>query len=111
MDAKNAKAIRPASFDPSFIWAYHSLVKTYTYRIIIEPDENKTYHAYVPALPGCHTWGESIDMARKNIKDAMDAYLRSLMADGKKIPEDKGIEVVEMVSLPIRGKKKSLSYA
>lgn len=86
-------------------------MKTYTYRIIIEPDEKKTYHAYVPALPGCHTWGESIEIARKNIKDAMDVYLRSLMADGERIPEDKGIEVVEMVSLPIRGKKKSLSCA
>ncbi|MBI5327377.1 MAG: type II toxin-antitoxin system HicB family antitoxin [Deltaproteobacteria bacterium] len=41
-------------------------MKTYTYRIIIEPDENKTYHAYVPALPGCHTWGKSIETARKN---------------------------------------------
>lgn len=86
-------------------------MKTYTYRIIIEPDENKTYHAYVPALPGCHTWGESIEAARKNIKDAMDAYLRSLIADGERIPEDKGIEAVEMISLPILRKKKSLSYA
>jgi predicted RNase H-like HicB family nuclease len=86
-------------------------MKTYTYRIIIEPDENKTHHAYVPALPGCHTWGESIEIARKNIKDAIDAYLRSLIADGEKIPEDKGIEVLEMVSLPIMRKKKSLSYA
>ncbi|HLA48118.1 MAG TPA: type II toxin-antitoxin system HicB family antitoxin [Nitrospinota bacterium] len=51
-------------------------------------DENKTYHAYVPALPGCHTWGESIAIARKNIKDAIDAYLRSLIADGERIPED-----------------------
>jgi predicted RNase H-like HicB family nuclease len=74
-------------------------MKTYTYRIIIDPDENNTYHAYVPALPGCHTWGESIEIARKNIKDAIDAYLRSLIADGERIPEDKGIEVVEMVSL------------
>lgn len=86
-------------------------MKNYTYRIIIEPDENKTFHAYVPALPGCHTWGESIEMARKNIKDAINAYLRSLIADGEKIPEDNGIEVLEMISLPKIVKKKSLSYA
>jgi len=85
-------------------------MKSYTYRIIIEPDENNTFRAYVPALPGCHTWAESIGETRKNIRDAIDAYLRSLRADGEKIPEDKGIEVVETVSFPV-SKKKSLVYA
>lgn len=61
-------------------------MKLYTYRIIIEPDENNTFHAYVPALVGCHTWGNSLDEARQNIRDAMDAYLRSLRADGEPIP-------------------------
>jgi len=69
-----------------------------TYRIIVEPDEKGTYHAYVPALRGCHTWGESIDEARKNIRDAIDVYIRSLIADGEKVPEDKGVELLETVS-------------
>ena len=86
------------------------VMKTYTYRIIIEPDERNTFHAYVPALPGCHTWGETLEETRKNIRDALDVYLRSLLADGESVPEDKGIEVVEMISLPIP-RKKSLSYA
>ena len=75
-------------------------VHTHTYRIIIEPDERKTFHAYVPALPGCHTWGRSLTEARKNIRDAVDAYLRSLVADGEKIPKDAGVEVVEAFSAP-----------
>lgn len=74
-------------------------MKTYTYRVIIEPDENNTFHAYVPALPGCHTWGESLDETRENVRDAIDVYLRSLKADGEPIPEDKGVEVVETVTL------------
>ena len=53
-------------------------MNSYTYRIIIEPDENNTFHAYVPALPGCHTWGESFEEARENIRDAIDTYIRSL---------------------------------
>lgn len=81
--------------------------------MIMEPDEKDAFHAYVPALSGCHTWGNSVDEARKNIKDAMSAYLRSLTADGEKIPEDRGIEVVEMISLtPASGlKRKAFSYA
>jgi len=72
-------------------------MKSYTYRIIIEPDENNTFHASVPALPGCHTWGESLEETRSNVRDAIDVYLRSLKADGEAIPEDRGIEVFESI--------------
>jgi antitoxin HicB len=75
-------------------------MKYYTYRIIIEPDENNTFHGFVPALPGCHTWGETLEETRKNIRDAIDVYLRSLKADGEPIPEDKGVEMVETVLAP-----------
>ncbi len=73
-------------------------MKNYTYRIIIEPDEGKTFHAYVPALPGCHTWGENFEEARENIRDAIDAYIRSLSKDGENIPLDRGVEIVETIS-------------
>lgn len=84
-------------------------METYTYRVIIEPDENGTFHGYVPALPGCHTWGRTMVATRENIKDAIDVYLRSLRADGEIIPEDKGVEVVETIR--ISSKKKSPAYA
>lgn len=83
------------------IFATLQYMKTYTYRIIIEPDENATFHAYVPALRGCHTWGSSIDEARTNVKDALDVYVRSLIADGEDVPQDLGIEAFESISLPI----------
>ena len=82
----------------------------YTYRIIIEPDENNAFHGYVPALPGCHTWGQTIQETRKNIRDAIDVYLRSLQRDGEKIPEDRGIEVVETIPAPTY-KKRTPAYA
>lgn len=75
-------------------------MKFYTYRVIIEPDENNTFHAYVPSLPGCHTWAENLDEARKNIRDAIDVYLRSLTSDGEPIPQDNGIEIMESVQVP-----------
>lgn len=75
-------------------------MKTYSYRIIVEPDERKTFHAYVPALPGCHTWGATIEETRKDMRDAIDVYIRSIIADDEHIPEDKGIEMVELYSLP-----------
>jgi len=77
----------------------------YTYRIILEPDEGG-YHVLVPALPGCHTWGKTIDEAREMARDAIDVYLRSLVTDGESIPRDAGIELFETVLAP-KGKKHS----
>lgn len=58
-------------------------MKNYTFRVIIEPDENNTFHGYVPFLPGCHTWGETIEKTKKNLRDAIQAYIASLMDDKK----------------------------
>jgi predicted RNase H-like HicB family nuclease len=67
-------------------------MRNITYRIIIEPDEKGTYHAFVPALRGCHTWGESIEEAKKNIRDAMSLYIESMLDMGEKLPEELGFE-------------------
>ncbi|KKR61509.1 hypothetical protein A2643_02230 [Candidatus Nomurabacteria bacterium RIFCSPHIGHO2_01_FULL_39_220] len=74
-------------------------MKNITYRIIVEPDEKGTYHAYVPALRGCHTWGESIDEARKNIREAMSLYIESMRDLGEDIPEDAGLESFETIAV------------
>lgn len=68
-------------------------MKYYSYRIIIEPNESNTSHAYAPALSGCHTWGKTLEETRQNIRDAIDVYLRSLRADGRLIPQDSGMEM------------------
>ena len=82
---------------------------TYTYRIILEPDEGG-FHASVPALPGCHTWGKTIDEARAMVRDAIDVYLRSLVADGEKIRSDSGFELFETVPAP-KGARSALVHA
>ena len=73
-------------------------MRIYTYRVIIEPDERNTFHGYVPSLPGCHTWGETIEEAKKNLKDAIRAYIASLIADKEPVPKEVGLEFFETVS-------------
>ncbi len=77
---------------------------TFTNRIILESDEGG-YHAYFPALPGCHTWGKTLNEARSMARDAIDVYLRSLVADGEEIPEDTGFELFETVAAPKQSKR------
>lgn len=74
-------------------------MKTLTFRIIIEPDDRNTFHGYVPALPGCHTWGKTIVETRRNLRDAMRAYLKSLRTDGMPIPHDAGFELIETLAV------------
>jgi len=65
---------------------------TYTFRTIIEPDEGGTYHAYAPTLSGCHTWGDSLQSAKDNLKDAISVYIASLLDDGLTVPQDNSFE-------------------
>ncbi|MFA6549254.1 MAG: type II toxin-antitoxin system HicB family antitoxin [Candidatus Margulisiibacteriota bacterium] len=69
---------------------------TYNFTIIYETEEEGGYHAFCPTLPGCHTFGSTIEEARKNLKEAIGAYLESLLKDGEDIPEEKDLLIGEM---------------
>lgn len=73
-------------------------MKSYTYRVILEPDEGG-YHAYVPALRGCHTWGKTIIAAQKNIREAMTLYLECMEDKRERIPKELGLESFETIAL------------
>ena len=52
--------------------------------------------ASVPALPGCHSQGRTIEEARLNIREAMQGYLASLKFLGEPIPAEETVEQVEV---------------
>jgi predicted RNase H-like HicB family nuclease len=71
-------------------------MRIYTFRVIIEPDENNTFHGYVPSLPGCHTWGETLEKTKKNLKEAIKCHIQGLLKDGESIPiEEDALELVQ----------------
>lgn len=45
------------------------------FKVVLEPQEEGGYTAYVPSLPGCISQGETIEEALKNIKEAIELYL------------------------------------
>ena len=51
------------------------------YRIVIEKGEDFGYVAHCPAIPGCHTQGNTIEEAIENIKDAIRGCLSALDKD------------------------------
>jgi len=72
--------------------------KIYTFRAMIEPDE-PGYHGYVPALPGCHTCGDTIEETKENLKDAILGIIETMLDHNVPIPEDHFIEVLQTVEL------------
>lgn len=83
------------TFFPMRPW-YNFPMKDLTFRTIIQRD-GKYYHGYVPALPGCHTQGKTVEETRKNIREAMIGYLTTLKAHKQPVPEDAGIETLETI--------------
>ena len=48
------------------------------FKVVLEPQPEGGYVAYVPALPGCFSQGETKEEALKNIKEAIELYLEVL---------------------------------
>ena len=58
------------------------------YNVVFEREEDGGYHAFVPALHGCHSQGDTLDEAVENVREAMEAYIESLKAAGEPMPEE-----------------------
>jgi predicted RNase H-like HicB family nuclease len=63
--------------------------KNFSYSVYYEQAPEGGYVAFVPALPGCHTQGETLEEAEHNVKEAIALYLESLAAFGDTIPEER----------------------
>lgn len=51
------------------------------FNVIITQDEDKTYVANCPAIPGCHSQGATYEKAEKNIKEAIQLCLEVAQED------------------------------
>ncbi len=56
----------------------------YEFDVVIVEDETGGYIALVPALPGCHTQGDTLGELIDNAKEAIELYLETLTEDEKK---------------------------
>jgi predicted RNase H-like HicB family nuclease len=64
-------------------------------KVIIRPDpEDGGYNASCPALPGCHSQGETLEEAAANIQEAIEGCLEVLNERARTSnPEDHILEV------------------
>ena len=66
-------------------------MKTLNYRIRLVKEEVGGYTMIVPALPGCVTFGKTVDEAIAMAKEAIEGYIETLKDLGKEVPTDNDV--------------------
>ena len=66
------------------------------YTVVLEAEADGGYSVSVPALPGCHSQGETRDEALANVREAIELYVEALREAGDPVPTEAGKEFVEV---------------
>jgi predicted RNase H-like HicB family nuclease len=77
-------------------------MKTYVFRVVIEPDEDR-WSAHCPALLkySAVTWGNTQEEALKHIQEVVQLVVEELMEDGEPIPEDVQVSQEPLVAVTL----------
>lgn len=56
--------------------------------VVFQPESEGGYTVLVPSLPGCVTYGKTLEEARKMAIDAISGFIECMKEDGEEIPND-----------------------
>jgi len=65
-------------------------MKVLNYRILLRKESEGGYTVIVPSLPGCVTYGDTIEEAIEMAKEAIGLYTESLKEHDEEIPTEEG---------------------
>jgi len=66
-------------------------VKILRYKISLRKEPEGGYTVTVPSLPGCVTYGDTIEEAINMAREAIQLYIESLKAHREEIPTEDGV--------------------
>jgi predicted RNase H-like HicB family nuclease len=66
----------------------NNMKKVSHYNIILKPEKEGGFTVIVPALPGCITYGATLDEAKKMARDAIISYLIVAKKHGEVVISD-----------------------
>jgi len=66
-------------------------MEKYKYEVIIYwSDEDNSYVAEVPELPGCMSDGATYEEALANVRIVIDEWIETAIEEGRAVPEPRG---------------------
>ena len=76
--------------------------KARTFNVVFEPDDGG-WHAWIPSVQGCRTWGRSLVTVRRGIREALAACVDVFGDDAERVA--KAAEFDEEFKLPAEAKR------
>lgn len=74
----------------------------YHFEIVVEKEsDDEGYSAYSPTLPGCFSNGKTIEDTKRNIREAIQQHIASLLAHGQSIPQNERLVHVEELTVGV----------
>lgn len=57
------------------------------YSVVLDPEEDgSAWNVTVPALPGCFTWGATVEEALAHAREAIAGHVAALVETGRPVP-------------------------
>jgi len=66
-------------------------MKVLNYKILFKKEPEGGFTVFVPSLPGCITYDDTLDEAIEKAKEAIELYIESLKAHGEEIPTEENM--------------------
>lgn len=79
----------------------------FNYNVLFRKEKEGGYTVKVPSLPGCITYGKTLEEAKKMAADAIQAYIASLEKHGEPIPSDETV-FITTITIPVRPPRKKV---
>lgn len=80
--------------------------KVFNYNLIFRKEPEGGYTVKVPSLPGCITYGKTLEEAKKMASDAIRSYIISLKKHGEPVLSDETVFITTIsINLPVSSKK------
>ena len=77
-------------------------MRFYSFEIVIGKEPEDAGHgAYSPSLPGCFSNGRTIEEARRNMREAIQQHVASLLAHGEPVPQNERLVHVSELSIGV----------
>ena len=68
------------------------------YHVVLVPDGG-SYMVLVPSLPGCVSFGATVEDALAMAEEAITLHIEGMAAAGERIPEDEGEPILALVAV------------
>ena len=68
------------------------------FTVVLHPDDNGTFVAYVPAISGCHAWGRTPEEAQSELVNVFEMIKEEYIEEGKPLPNDIDLKASQEVT-------------